>query len=122
MSKKEHQSSHEYRLQKQNWDIAAWARSEGMDLKTIETHPNVKDIRTLLDFDEYQRWMSTKDKEIWKHAWDWVYRKQFPIGAYIEKRLLGIVANCMYRQSEFEKFQQRKQKLKHIEARKSRRT
>ena len=87
-------STAEFNHLRQQWNIARWCREQGIDPRTIEQHPCVADIRTLLDFDSYDHLMSAKDKQIWAHAWNWVYKKQLPISVYIEKRLLSIVENC----------------------------
>ena len=79
---------------KQNWAIDAWCKKLGINRKTFETHPRIQDIKILLDFDKLDHLMTQKDKEIWQHAWNWVYKKQLPISVYIEKRLLSIVENC----------------------------
>lgn len=87
-------STAEFNRLRQQWNIDRWCREQGIDRKTLETHPCVGDIRTLLDFDQYDHLMSAKDKEIWTQAWHWVYRKRLPINVYIEKRLLSIVEHC----------------------------
>ena len=86
--------NYNYQQNKQNWSIDAWCRQLGIDRHSLETHPNVKDLRVLLDYDQYNHLMTKKDREIWTHAWNWVYRKQLPISIYINKRLLSIVENC----------------------------
>ena len=87
-------NSNEFNQLRQQWNIARWCKEQGMDPKTIETHPCVSDIRKLLDFDALDHLMTAKDKQIWHHAWNWVYRKQLPMSVYIDKRLLSIVENC----------------------------
>ena len=79
--------------------IDLWAREQGLDLKTLTTHPCVRDIQTLLDFDQLSHLMTPKDKQIWTHAWQWVAVKQLPINVYIQKRLSSIVENCTRIQS-----------------------
>jgi diketogulonate reductase-like aldo/keto reductase len=87
-------NSNEFNALRQQWNIAQWCREQGIDPKVIERHPCVADIRTLLDFDRLDHLMTKKDREIWQHAWAWVYQKQLPISVYIDKRLLSIVENC----------------------------
>jgi hypothetical protein len=79
---------------KQDRTIERWCRDLGIDRKTLETHPRIQDLRTLLDFDQYSPLMTERDREIWEHAWRWVYVKRLPISVYIQKRLLSIVENC----------------------------
>lgn len=87
-------STNEYNSLRQEFNIKKWCKEQGLDLTTIETHPRLVDVRALLDFDIYDGLMTKKDKEIWTHAWNWVYKKQLPISVYIEQRLLSIVENC----------------------------
>lgn len=110
----------EFRKTKQDWTIDSWCNKLGITRRGLETHPNVKDIRTLLDFDAYDHLMTEKDRDIWKHAWRWVYEKQLPIGAHIEKRLLSIVENCKYREQRCQQQRearklQRQQKWSHTQ-------
>lgn len=84
----------EFRKTKQDWTIDSWCNKLGITRRGLETHPNVKDIRILLDFDAYDHLMTEKDRKIWEHAWNWVYKKQLPISPYINRGLLSIVENC----------------------------
>ena len=102
---------------RQQWNIEKWFREQGLDMTTVMQHPNIKDVRTLLDYEQYEGWMTAKDREIWRHAWKWVYKKQLPISVYINKRLLSIVEGCEQRKQARNNFLERVQKRKHIDKR-----
>jgi hypothetical protein len=87
-------SSNEFNAQRQDWNIARWCHEQGIDLKTIETHPCVSDIRKLLDFDALDHLMSDKDRKIWASVWKVVYKLRLPISVYNGERLLSIVEHC----------------------------
>lgn len=87
-------STHEFNNQRQQWNIDKWCRSLGITRKDLENHSCVGDIRVLLDFDQYDHLMNQRDRAVWTHAWNWVYKKQLPINVWLEKRLLSIVSNC----------------------------
>jgi hypothetical protein len=96
----------EFNEVRQQFNIDRWCHQQGIDRHTLETHPCVSDIRTLLDFDKLDSLMTDRDRKIWTHAWKWVYKKQLPINPYIEKGLLSIVKNCQ----RVELIQQRRQR------------
>ena len=110
-------SSNEFNAQRQGWNIDKWFREQGLDMATVMQHPNITDVRTLLDYEQYEGWMTAKDREIWRHAWKWVYKKQLPISVYIEKRLLSIVQGCEQRKLALAEYKARCQKRNHIHKR-----
>ena len=93
--------------QRQNGRITWHYKSLGISLTKIQTHPCVADLRTLLDFDPYTTWMTEQDKQIYAHAWLWVYNKELPLNTYIKRKLGSIIDNIEYKQ----------QRLKHIKDR-----
>jgi hypothetical protein len=88
--------------QRQNGRIAWHYKSLGISVTKIEQHPCVADIRTLMDFDSYHVWMTEKDKQIYAHAWQWVYTKELPLNTYLKRKLASILDNIEYRQQRYQ--------------------
>lgn len=86
--------SNEFNHQRQDWNIDIWCRKLGITRSALETHPNIADLRKLLDFDKLDHLMTHKDKKIWNSVWHVVYKLQLPISVRNEKRLLSIVEHC----------------------------
>lgn len=100
----------------QNARISYYYKSLGVTLTKIETHPCVADLRTLMDFDPYHTWMSQKDKQIYAHAWQWVYNKELPLNTYIKRRLATIVDNIEYKQQRLKHIKDRQRSARNLRA------
>ena len=97
--------------QKQDNAIKRHCRRLGITLKKLETHPNISDLRVLMDFDQYESWMTEKDRQIWSHTWQWVYKKEFALTEYHRRKLRSILDGIEFKQ----------RRMKHIQARLDRR-
>jgi hypothetical protein len=97
--------------QKQDNAIKRHCRRLGITLKKLETHPNIADLRVLMDFDQYESWMTEKDRQIWSHTWQWVYKKEFALTEYHRRKLRSILDGIEFKQ----------RRMKHIQARLDRR-
>lgn len=94
---------------KQNKTIDAWCRHLGLDRRKVENHPNIPDVRTLLDVRGFWPRMNERDQNIWKMVWKQVYEHEYPLSTWHKKKLLTIVDGIEYRD----------QALAHIQARKN---
>lgn len=83
---------------KQNYAIARHCRRLGITLRKLEKHPNFSDLLILMAFDEYEVWMTEKDKQIWTHAWQWVYRQELALTEYHRRKLRSIVDGIEFKQ------------------------
>lgn len=100
---------------RQNGRIAWHYKSLGITVAKIESHPCVADLRTLMDFDAYHVWMTDQDKQIYTHAWQWVYNKELPLTKYIKRKLLSIVENIEYKQQRLQHIKDRQRSARKSE-------
>jgi len=91
-------NSYQYAINRQDWAIDRWCRGFRISRKKLETHPYFEDVATLLMFDEWQTFMTTTDKDIWRHCWQWSYHKELPLSGYHKGKLVGILDHIELRQ------------------------
>lgn len=88
---------------KQDYRIDSFCRDLKISLTKLESHPNIADVRTLLDFRPYQTYMTDKDQQILRHTWAWVYHKELPLNTYHKRKLNTILNSIEYRQQHMKK-------------------
>lgn len=112
MATKDYQS-HFYQQQQareQDWSVDRWCRSLKVSRRKIERNPHYKDLATLLMFDSWQGLMTSHDKDIWTHCWQWVYSKELPLTRYHKRKLTGIIDHIELRHTRQWHIEQRRQK------------
>jgi len=91
----------------QDWSIDRWCRGLRISRRSVETHPHIRDVATLLMFDQHQTWMSDRDRNIWTHCWQWTYHRQLPLSQYHRRQLTHIIDHIQLRQCRLKHIQQR---------------
>lgn len=91
---------------KQNRSVKGFCHGLGISHTKLESHPNIADVRTLLDFKPYQLWMTEKDKQILRHSWAWVYHKELPLNHYHKRKLNSILDSIQHRQRTIQNMKQ----------------
>jgi hypothetical protein len=112
MAHKDPRSHHYHAFQnnRQDWSIDRWCRGLRIQRQRLEQHPYFGDVATLLMFDAWQSDMTSHDKGIWTHCWQWCYHKQLPLSNYHRRKLVSIVDHIELRQTRHNHIQQRIQK------------
>ena len=81
---------------KQNSGIDHWCSSVGLDRKKVETHPNLEDVRILIDIRNYSTYFNNKDKQVFNHIWREVYEYEHPLSVYHKRKLDQVVTSIDY--------------------------
>ena len=80
----------------QNRYIGVWAKSKGINLKTIEKHRQIDDVILMLKYkDTFAHYWSNSQAATWGGIWSSVYKKQKPIRPEMLKKLetIGLTIN-----------------------------
>jgi len=101
---------HRNELYQQNRDINTWLYNLGMSRHKIESHPNVADIRLLLDLLQYESNFTVKDKQIFDKIWNNVYINEYPLTKYWKTKLTSIIDGLEFRQQRLKYIKHRQQK------------
>ena len=83
---------------KQDCAVQGFCRDLAISQTKLEQHPNIRDVRTILDFRPYQPFMTAKDQQILRHTWAWVYHQELPLNQYHRHKLNTILDSIEYRQ------------------------
>ena len=94
---------HRNELFQQNRDINSWLYNLGMSRHKIESHPNLADIRLLLDLKQHEPLFTIKDKQIFDKTWANVYINEYPLTQYWKTKLTSIVDGIEFRSNRIKK-------------------
>ena len=101
-------NNHEQYIKERRQDsrIAGFCHGLKISQTKLESHPNIADVKTLLDFRPYHIWMTQKDQQILRHTWAWVYHKELPLNTYHKQKLNSIIDSIEYRQQQLKHMKQ----------------
>lgn len=97
---------------RQNWLLDRFCRTKGFTRAKLDKHPQFDDVMALLAFDGWESEMTHKDLQIWTHAWQWIYVKEFALTEYLRERLLSIVDGIEFRQLRREQQRSRRKSMR----------
>lgn len=95
---------------RQDWSIDRWCRGLRISRSKLEQHPYFEDMVTLLMFDSWQSFMTSRDKDIWQHCWQWSYHRQLPLSGYHRRKLTSIIDHIELRHIRQHHIEKRLQK------------